>query len=340
MRILFFIFFISTVALAETRLTPWDELSQVEQARLASARKASFALDFKGSNCSGTYISSEGHILTAAHCVESCIYDALMEKGFDMYADSEKNLVYHVDTGPEGIKSYPLAEYRQLLISTDTNDDDLKYIQTKHYNTEIFKGLKCNARIDGEEVELSYVGGGVGELFPFLYKEKYIQTPALKSLWKKFNSMGLGSGGDFSVLKVKKTNTACLEFSSNDPRPSEKLEALSSTLRDGYRYEDERLGQTIFHTVGMEETNELHKYRPDLDYPFIHAYLYGDYGSSGSSAFGEDGTVKGVLVQSLGVAKDGKYSFTFSTMITASHIRATLKNIWDVSIPKCNTTKE
>ena len=332
---LFTITFCITSSHAHSKLTPFTELPEVEQKRLKKLRRASFALDFKNKKCSGTYISNEGHLITANHCLGGCLENELVKQGFDPRLDNEKNLIYHVAENNNNISSYNQNDFRNYLIKSNRSDDKLKYIQTKS-TTQSLAGLKCRARINGEEVILSSVAGGNGDVYPFLYDKRLDSSPPLKTLWRDYNISGHGAGGDFSVLKVEKENTPCLQLSMQDARNGEKLETLSSTLRRGYMHTSERNGQLIFYSSGNEATDLLRKYRSGIDfYPFRHAYLDGDYGSSGSSVVGEDGEIKGILIQALDIKEDGEKDYTFSTFLDISHITNLMKLSANFDIPNC-----
>ncbi len=323
----------------ELPLTEWLSLSGQQQSELSQLRQATFALDFKeGTLCTGTYISENGHLITAEHCFRSCLYTALKEKGLSS-EDISYSTTYHLLSASGQITSYKARTYENLIEAKKVSSS-APSIQTFDYDVSLLKGLRCQAKINGEDVELRFLGGGAGRLFPF-FAEKTETRPALSAdlipAWQKFVSSGYGPGGDFGVFQVNKSNTPCFEMSSKDAFKSEKIKTLSQTCRDSNR--NQRFGQFAFFTSGYEKTAELATYRPLLSVsPFKHATIESDNCSSGSSVIGEDDSIKGILTQSMSVhdkTVQPPVELSFSSFIDSSLIMKVLVNKWGVPKFEC-----
>ncbi len=162
--------------------------------------------------------------------------------------------------------------------------------------------------------------------------------------WRRLAGLGYGPTGDFALLKADLMHTPCLPLSTSSARESELIRALSATLKDGYRYDYERDGQSAFFSFGPDVTERLSSVRSDLPRPpFRHAILDADYGSSGSAAIGVDGSVKGVLTQCTDIAKEPydsavgpQKAYTLSSYIDVMWVKKLLKSKWKLDLPVCD----
>lgn len=69
-RVLALLFGLSATARAE--LLKFSELAKDKQTIFSAAERASVLLEFGHYSCSGAFVSNEGHVLTALHCVLEC----------------------------------------------------------------------------------------------------------------------------------------------------------------------------------------------------------------------------------------------------------------------------
>ncbi|MCM2323763.1 MAG: serine protease [Oligoflexia bacterium] len=97
----------SFAAMAQsTPFTRWESLSESQQRSLLPLREASVSFDtVGGSTCTGTFISNDGYILTAAHCIDSALYNALDEQkpGSDSLLSP---ILYHVKDSSDQLQSF------------------------------------------------------------------------------------------------------------------------------------------------------------------------------------------------------------------------------------------
>ena len=326
---------------SDLKLTEWNQLSNEQRDSLVKLRESTFALDFEaGLMCTGTFISSDGHILTAEHCFRTCLNRALEEqRAINTKNYFEAKLRYHNSIAIEKKNGYSMAEFENLVISRNARPD--QSIQTYEYDPTLYRGLKCTAKINGQFEQLTFVGGGSGSLFPFFSDEKksHELTGNLLQLWQEKVSEGFGPGGDFGVWKIDRKNTPCISLSEVNAKPGEHLQTLSQTCRDGYTIN--RQGQMAFFSSGTDQTNELSNYRPHLTIsPYRHTTIESDNCSSGSVVIGEDGSIKGVLTQSMSVVNklvSPPIDLNFSSYIEVGFIKSHLTNKWQ-SVPfRCET---
>lgn len=319
----------------------WQELSVAEKADLASVRAAALTLDFVGSNCSGTFISRDGHILTASHCIDSALRKA-REKKLSQKGQSSKNdflLIYELKDGT--IKSGSVDQFRDDLVSKQANQDRLGLQES---DVELLQGLKLEARVNGRLRTLTYLGGGLGDLAPFFQPKKEGTSAGLINEWIKRAKLGYGPAGDFALLKADLVQTPCLPLSKSSAIEDETIHALSATLKEGYSYKDERKGQTAFYSFGPDVTERLSSIRSDLPGPaFRHVKLDGDVGSSGSAAIGADRSVKGVFTQGIDVQKQPfdpavgpQKDYTLTSYIDIMWIKKLLESKWNLHLPTCD----
>ena len=193
----------------------WQELSAAEQTSLASARAATFALDFEDLNstkCSGTFVSHDGHVLTAAHCLESALYNAREKKLSQLGQPSKDSLLYIYELNDGTIKSGSKDQFRDDLVSNRAGEDRLGQQEA---DVQLLQGLKLQARINGRLTTLTYLGGGLGDLSPFTQPGKKNASAGLIVEWLKRASLGYGPTGDFALLKADLAQTPCLPLSTS-----------------------------------------------------------------------------------------------------------------------------
>jgi hypothetical protein len=297
--------------------TAWEDLKSDQQASLSLIRKATFAFDMAGNVCSGTFISNTGHLITADHCRIACAQG------------NEANMRWHTMPDANGTNVFDESTYEKIVASTGV---DRSFVTQK--DEIVLQGTQCKANINGKEVNLTYVGGGQGALLPFFLKD--LKATELTPEWTEFVSNGYGPGGDFAVFKADIESSPCLQLSTISARPGEHLRVLSAPALKGYTYENERKGQTAFFSEGAESSALRAARRPDLPLTvFRHAELAAETGSSGSGIIGEDGTIKGVLVQAQSSSKMGQTVDFSSSYIDVTFIRKTLLTNWNFDIPKC-----
>ena len=317
----------------------WKDLQQTKKDKFKNFRKATFAFDNvdakgqRGYSCSGTYISNTGHILTALHCVRSCIWDSLekekKEAGInwlDYYYDNN----YHHSV--EGVS-------KSLNFAEQDHENDPNYLRSVQISTfdlfpNEFRGLKCNMFIDKQLVEVELLGAGAGHLWPF-FSSKIDDNKEL-DLWRSFVKKGYGASGDFAILREinPKENTPCISITDKKMNEDEKLYTLSSTCTREYSNQD-RDGSKIYFDSGKEATAKFSSYNSiNVPQMFIST-INGENCSSGSAFVDESGNIKGVMVQVVNyhnsTTKPKILDSNISVGIKADFILNTLQSNWGLN---------
>ncbi|MCM2322367.1 MAG: trypsin-like peptidase domain-containing protein [Oligoflexia bacterium] len=298
----------------DVRLTEWNSLPDELRQELEPLKASTFALDFEeGMNCTGTFVSNSGHIITAGHCFDRCQWGQLSRRGLE----------------PDEIVSASLR-----------NHDNKRWVQSLEFDTAIFGSFTCKVKINGKPEEITYLGGGRGELYPFFsgqLKKDGVYDTTIET-WRTLVSQGYGAGGDFGLFKLERKDTPCRKLSDSSVLPGERLHVLSHTCIDGYGSRHARNGQMTFYSRGIEDTRNLSRFYPDLSIePYRHSTIHAESCSSGSSVIGEDGTIKGILTQAMDVhlPREG-IDTSFSSFIDVGFIKLLLKEKWGVENVACN----
>jgi len=275
---------LSAEVLANENFKKFSDLSEVLKSKYSVAHQAQFK--FKaggGSRCTGTFISNEGHGLTAAHCVERCMpfpgARGLKHWGVDVLVDGKKS--------------------KRKLTAT-----------TWSYPT------LCEAEIDGTPTQIEILAGPKGRHFDtlpldmvFRFKQDYWITDqeadAIKTHWMNSFHNGWGMGADFAIFKVVSSNslkTSCLKLSDAEEFKGEHY-TLSYPGRTSIGSKE--VNEELYLSVGQVFQGNYYNSEvlPILDqnFRYLNSDLWASPGSSGASLVDEFyHTVAGVLSAAVG----------------------------------------
>ncbi|MGE3973166.1 MAG: hypothetical protein AB7F59_01420, partial [Bdellovibrionales bacterium] len=172
-------------------LVEFIKLESEHQKRAKSIFEASFSADFPNMNCTGTFISNEGHFLTADHCIQSCF------KFGDN--DFEKYVEYEAIRGPN-------LEFGQQ-----------QWLSLRSFKNEVVTDkILCELEVNGEKKKARLIAAGKGAVQPFspLYLKELLPK------YKEYESKGIGwPSSDFAVLQlIEKPQTPCLHMGNRWPQ--------------------------------------------------------------------------------------------------------------------------
>jgi len=259
--------------LTEISLLPKDK-----QESIASLLPAIFSADFEGSNCTGTFISHEGHLLTADHCIQSC---------FKFDGETWEDYI-----------EYRLYEDPSILKAPKTLD----YFTFKRFRAEKIRDkYLCDVRINGQMKKANLIVSGKGRLFPYSLGE--LQSKNLKDQYKTLLSKGIWAASDFAILQLtEKPKTACIPLGKREPRPMEQLRAVSYTCIPTPLHPDNRNGDVPLYTEGILATPDFFTRESAAELTngstpnnTFWSNLAAETCSSGSAVIGSDGTILGVF---------------------------------------------
>jgi hypothetical protein len=212
----------------------WGKLSsaQKEMTRRAFNASTTFKLD-GGVNCTGTFISNTGHLLTALHCVASCLQrGGAVERSLALEEPVKLERYRSTPNGP--IKTRKVYAYKFSVDDERLSANDL-----------ICPGLLGNQRQDFKIV----LAGGKGWLAPknALAEFSKRQPAAYRSLLDE----GYEHDTDFAVLEATGyKNKSCLQLAADGPAENEKLQAIAYACVD--RAEIKAEGQTALYSRGRK----------------------------------------------------------------------------------------
>jgi len=285
-------------------LTNWNELPVVLQQNLKRSRAAAVQVDFEqGEQCSGTFISSDGQLLTAGHCASSCLASAA-------------------------------SSYYRANAPLDYLSDDHE-IQSVPYPREVLKGARCGAILNGKHKVLTFLGGGKGSLSPFFMQE--LENPSNKANWLKAVSEGYGPGGDFALFQVEHGETTpCLPLGAENVEAPE-VYSIASTCIVGNFYRGERNGSIMFYSRGhvLAEEEPGNKLLPG-GLSTLNSSLHAEICSSGSGVITPEGVLVGVTSQANSDPQNHlSPSSHYTQFVRASFIKKLLNDFWHVKTGIC-----
>jgi len=201
-------------------------LSKEKQEELSPLLKAIFSADFKGMNCTGTYISNEGHFITADHCIQGC---------FDLGEDW-LDYVEYKDFEDSNFKTRPRGN---------------EYFVFKRFRTEkIRDNLFCKVKVNGKEEVANLIVAGKGRLYP--YYPKSLKSKLLKEKYNEFQLKGVWAASDFAILQlISKPRTECLPLGDREPMINEKLKTISYTCISTPSKPNNNSGDIPLYTEGV-----------------------------------------------------------------------------------------
>jgi hypothetical protein len=294
MNLFLFLLFFSTSTKAE--FLPLASVPNSEQTQYRKAESAVFMMT--GENipvrCTATYISNEGHAVTAFHCLRRCFPRDKMKKWDSKVSKST------------------------LAVSASLNDFP----------------KKCEIKINGKDQEIEILHGPKGwltEELPISVYETLWQYDALfevasnfKNTWLNAFQSGWGFGGDFAIFKVKNSRpTDCLKLASSHDHRISKNHYYTLAYPGKMSAQSEEVNTKLVLSTGKIEDDYLYFRKTKLNFkPNQGNYFVTDIivfgGSSGGAIIDyEKNQIRGVL--SIGALHKEKKSTT-GRFISANRI--------------------
>lgn len=289
----------------------FSDLSDKAQSEYEKAYRAQFKITVhKGSRCTGTFISNEGHGITAAHCVESCMPIPTLEE----------------------IKKWP--------VDVVLKDGKMSRHAVSAYPWTYPK--KCTAFIDGVEKEIEILSGPKGMLsnkVPFDIVRKFRQylnltspeTKAYKNLWSEAFRDDWGFGADFAIFKVLKTSkTDCLQVSEKENFSGGHY-VLSYPGKTSAS--DKKINHSLYLSTGVvyqgDYFNGGFMVLKDEEHRYLNSSIEAYPGSSGASLVSLfDDEISGVLSMTAGgLGPNGEEQGVSARFISAKKIREVAKDV-------------
>jgi len=184
----------------------FSNLSEENKLKYDDAFNAQFKIKLSDdSRCTGTYISNEGHGLTAAHCVANCMTDPS-----DLVHWPIEGLFERITVAANGAIATSLTESTHKVTAYSWSYPKM-----------------CTAVINGESKEIQILAGAKGRHSAhmpidvvYYFKQYYFITDeeveAYKVNWLETFFDGWGMGADFAIFKVlddTDNTTDCLKIS-------------------------------------------------------------------------------------------------------------------------------
>lgn len=281
-------------------LTEPQNLSAFKQLEIAPLLAATFHANFANGNCTGTYISNEGHFITADHCIKGC---------FDFGKEFEDNMDVQIfKKNPDMLTrfyTFKDKDGKKYLESKTFSDEDMPHqsFTFQRYLPEMTSGkVLCDVEVNGERKRARLVVFGNGNLNP--YKIKNFESAKIETLYRNFEKSGVGwPTSDFAILQmIDKPKTECMQLGVRPPEDNEKLKAISYTCIATSSRPSNYSGEVALYTEGILATADMFKsadeknsYTPKNYGNMLHSNIDADTCSSGSSVVGSDGTILGVM---------------------------------------------
>jgi hypothetical protein len=229
-------------------------------------------------DCGGTYIGSNGYILTALHCLRTRVQEHITIKEF----------------------------------KTDLVRTNLEELRTKP-STNFHIGI--NAQLPTMEFPTQYkiIAAGKGYYTGIDFLQAAIKN---SDFFSKLQEDGYGSTQDWAIIKIEEKNTPCVNIENPGLREKEKVWSLSYQAREGYETWKSHKSKQYYSegiiTSGITDNSAFQKwlqkfsvdkrellvnfYKSTLELPgALFTTVDAVPGVSGSGLFDKDGNVVGVL---------------------------------------------
>ena len=230
-------------------------------------------------NCTGTYISNEGHFITADHCIQACFTFGEDWQTYIDYQSFEDREVFKPKPGPKQPDYFVLKRFRT------------EKIRDKYF---------CDVKVNGVMKKANLIAAGKGRLFPYSQGELYSEK--LKQQYRTLLENGVWAASDFAILQlVEKPQTPCMPLGNRKPAPGEKLRVVSYTCVPTPSRPQNPEGDVALYSEGIPAvpeffTGQSKEMLTDGSTPpnTFWSNLDGETCSSGSAVIGEDGKILGI----------------------------------------------
>lgn len=264
----------------------FDDLPTEKKNELKLAREATFSIQ-KPTGCTGTFISNDGHFITAHHCIKRCLrFGADWQQYLRHTSYKDANFPAHGGRAMSPHGSQP------------------EYFTLREWMVEkIQEKIVCHIAINGrQQEEAKLIALGKGELWPYFRSQ--LRSPMLNEQYKSLTKLGFGGASDFAILQLKShRRTNCLNFASQRPVINEAVHTLSFPRSDPSEVENFG-GKTLIYSSGkniqvlaLSEPCFLGK--QDLDEGTFLTSLEVNSQSSGSSVLNKHNEIVGITAAAL-----------------------------------------
>jgi hypothetical protein len=281
--------------------------------------------NFNSLSCSHTWVSNDGYLLTALHCIEGCIVGAGEYDGSHYHRFAYKE----IEIAGTKYYSHPFTVY-------EVNESRLKDLRCL-----LNEGAKGKKPLEARIIAI----GAKGWIPDHAREEFKTRYPLLFEKTRQEGYVGIGDYGDFALLKVEPTSETstienafdyfsyppqCLPIDSGATRLNEQVWSLSFPNVSARPNHKELVFQPVA-TGGrvFSKTNHPLYSAEDLsniDEHFLFSSTDSEIGSSGSSLVNSQGKITGLLAMSVSVRD--RYTSGSSLFLPASyiiqHFRSTL----------------
>ncbi len=300
----FYVMHAAPTAFGGTKLTPLKSLNEKQFSFLRPALEASFGFRLNpGVNCTGTFISDNGHFITALHCISACLRKiGALEREPAFPGRISLRPTYKVSVDELFLKSNPV----------------------------------CKGKLGDKEVDVVVIAtGGKGWLEP--RNGLAALSKASPDDYKELVDDGFEHGADYAVLQIPGLKPkACLPLTDNEIADGEILHAVSypCVKRNGVQY----TGGTPLYTSGAKTGSfkESAYYKKlgsskiefHVDSVERHETFFSDLDiekcGSGTAVFDENLNIVGIATRVYKTST--KYETGALESIRSSHILKELKN--------------
>lgn len=260
----------SAQSLETIRFTAWDELENVSQSQL-ELKAAVKQIKSTNGSCTATTISSEGHMITARHCLRTCLIQSKVFKEVAVLGGA----TYYFDIVPENLEASEC--------SVKIDDQDVK-IKIEATSPGMILGMNENS---------------LRTLEPQLFKDLVEKGYTKYGDFVIFKPKGLTGPQACVPISTRAVQAGDIQQSLGYPGETERPDGFNSDGESLYYSKGYVLASITENTCVQETTfSEYHynKLFETFDDPRnFMTTLDAIHGSSGTSVMGPDNGVAGIL---------------------------------------------
>ncbi len=288
--------------------------------------------DFNSLSCSHTWVSNDGYLLTALHCIEGCITGAMEFDGSRYNRFAYKK-----------IEVPNTKYYSHPFVAFEVNESRLKDVRCL-----LNEGAPGKKPLEARIVALG-AKGWIPDYLRGDFKKKY---PEIYHEYRQKGYVGIGDHGDFALLKVEPAPPSALDTSATPnafeyfSHPPQCL-AIDGTIdtqtigtgaqvwslsfpnlstrvnRSEFVYQPVATGGRVY------TKNDHPHYSPEalseIDEHFLYSSTDSEVGASGSALINSQGKIAGILAMS--ITDRTQYTRGASLFLPSSHILKRLRDV-------------